>query len=361
MKRTWLPIAVLALVLSPVSAFAIDYVTQRGVEKPIGGAIKTVSRTEVVVFQTVGSKEHKIPSNEVVAVEWGGEPGEFGLGRDDESNGNLVKALERFTAAADAAKGASANIKADIDFFIARTAAKMAIADPAQADVAFTKLKAFVTVQRDNFRFFEAQALLAEVALRTNQTPVADTAFNSLTTAPWSDTKMAGQIGLARVLLAGKNVAGAKTGFDAVVALPATTPAETARHLQAMLGQARCMQMQMQHPEALVVLEQVVEKADAEETRTLAEAYLLQGDSLLALAKDDKDDKKKDAVLAYLHVDVIPSLAAESDLHAEALFRLAKLWGPIGQPARGEEASGKLQQLYPKSEWIKQLAGGTGG
>ncbi len=355
MKRTWLPIAVLALVLFPVSAFAIDYVTQRGVEKPIGGEIKTITKTEVVVFQKVGSKEHKIPANEVELVVWGGAPPEFTAARGHEEAGNYPLAMTTLTEAADAAKGADANIRADIDFFIARTAAKMAIADPVQADVAFAKLKAFSTAHRDNFRFYEVQALLAEVALRTNQAPVADSAFTSLTTAPWSDTKMLGQIGLARVQLAEKKVAAAKMGFDAVVALEAKTPAEVARHLQAMLGQARCMQLEMHHAEALVVLEKIVEQADAEETRTLAEAYLLQGDSLVGLGQKEKE---KDAVLAYLHVDVIPALAAEADLHAEALFHLSKLWGSIGQAARGEEASGKLQQLYPKSEWVKKLTAG---
>ncbi len=350
MKRTWFPVAVLALVLSPVHAFAIDYVTRRGDEKRIGGEIKTVTRNEIVVFQKVGNKEEKIPANEVEKVEWEGEPIEFGPGRGHEEIGNYPLAMTTFTAAAVDAKGASAHIRADIDFFIARTAAKMAIADPAQADVAFTKLKAFVTVNRDNFRFYEAQTLLAEVALRTNQALVADTAFSSLKTAPWSDTKMAGMIGLARVQLADKKIPQAKTGFDEVVAMPAATPAEIARRLQAMLGQARCMQLQMQHAEALKVLEQVVEQADADETRTLAQAYLLQGDSLVALAQNPKD-----AVLAYLHVDVIPSLAAESDLHAEALFQLSKLWGTIGQAARGTEASAKLEQLYPKSEWTKKL------
>ena len=353
MKCTWFPTALVALILSPVSAFSINYVTQRGVEKPIGGEIKTISRTEVVVFQKVGNKEIKIPANEIVLVEWDGAPPEFGAARGHEDAGNYPLAMTSLTEAADAAKGADANVRADIEFFIARTAAKMAIADPTQAEVAFTKLKAFGTAHRDNFRFFEAQALLAEVALRTNQAPVADTAFNSLTTAPWSDTKMAGQIGLARVLLAGKNVTGAKTGFDAVVALEAKSPVELARRLQAMLGQARCMQLQMQHAEALKVLEQVVEQADAEETRTLAEAYLLQGDSLVALAQSPKD-----AVLAYLHVDVIPALAAEGDLHAEALFQLSKLWGTIGQATRGTEASAKLEQLYPNSEWTKKLSGG---
>ena len=355
MKRTWFPLAVLVLLLSPVTAFAIDYVTQRGVEKPIGGEIKSVTKTEIVVFQKVGSKEQKIPANEVVEVEWGAEPADFGLGRDDESKGNLTSAMERFTASAEEAKGADANVRADIEFFIARASAKMAIADPAQAEVAFASLKKFVAAHRDNFRFYEAQMLLAEVALRTNAAPVADTAFNSLTSSPWADTQMAGKIGLAKVLLLGNNVAGAKVGFDAVVALEAKTPAELARRYQAMLGQARCMQLQKQHDEALKVIEQIVEQADAGETRTLAEAYLLQGDCLVGLGQKEKE---KDAVLAYLHVDVIPALAAESDLHAEALFHLSKLWGSVGQPSRGEEASAKLQQLYPKSEWVKKLTSG---
>lgn len=353
MKRTWLSTACLAVVLSPALAFSIDSVVRRGAERPVGGEIKTITRTEVVVFQKVGNKEETIPANEILSIDWDAEPAEFGTARGHEVAGNYALAMEQLTAAADAAKGADAKVRADIEFFIARTAAKIAIADPAQAPVAVEKLKAFVAGQRDNFRFFEAQSLLAEVALRTNDVPAADSAFNSLTQAPWSDTQMAGKIGLSRVLLAQNNVAGAKTAFDEVVALDAKTPAELARRLQAMLGQARCMQLQTQHAEAIQILEQVIEQADSEETRTLAEAYLRQGDSLAALGQNPKD-----AVLAYLHVDVIPALAEEGDLHAEALYQLSKLWGTVGQAARGAEASAKLEQLYPKSEWTKKLSGG---
>ncbi len=353
MKCNWLSAACLAVVLSPSLAFSIDSVTRRGAERPVGGEIKTITRTEIVVFQKVGNKEETIPANEILAVDWDGEPAEFGPARGHEEAGNYTLAMEQFAAAAEAAKGGDAKVRADIDFFIARTAAKMAIADPDQAPVAVEKLKAFVAGQRDNFRFFEAQSLLAEVALRTNDAPAADSAFNSLTQSPWPDTQMAGKNGLARVLLAQNNVTGAKTAFDEVVALDAKTPAELTRRLQAMLGQARCMQLQMQHADAIKILEQVIEQANPEETRTLAEAYLRQGDSLAALGQNAKD-----AVMAYLHVDVIPDLAAEGDLHAEALYQLSKLWGTVGKAAQGAEASAKLEQLYPKSEWAKKLSGG---
>jgi len=354
MKRTWFITAVLALGLSPSLAFSIDSVTRRGAERPVGGTIKTITRTEIVVFQKVGNKEETIPANEILLVDWDGEPPEFGLGRGHEAAGNYPQAMEQLAIAANSAKAGNANVRADIDFFIARTAAKMAIAEPSLAPDAVAKLKVFVAGHRDHFRFFEAQALLAEVALRTNDAATADGAFNALTQCPWLDTQMAGKNGLARVLLAANNIAGAKAGFDEVVALEAKSPAEKSSRLQAMLGQARCLQLEAKHAEAITILGQVIEQANAEETRILAEAYLRQGDSLVVVGQNPQD-----AIMAYLHVDVIPVLAEEGDLHAEALYQLSKLWGTVGKAARGAEASAKLEQLYPKSEWTKKLGSGS--
>jgi tetratricopeptide (TPR) repeat protein len=347
MKRPWISAAV-AVLLGPVSAFAIDTVKRRE-GNDVGGEVKTISRTEVVVFQKVGNKEIPIPANEVVDIDWDGEPAEFGVARGHEAAGNYPLALEQLTEAADKAKGLDAKIKADINFYIARSAARAAMADPAQSADAIQKLKAFTSAERENFRFFEAQELLAEVALRSNDVPVADTAFNSLTQAPWPDTKMLGKVGLARVLLASNNLAGAKTGFDEVAAMETKTPAETSRKLQAMLGQATCLLKQTQPAEALKIIDQVIEQATIEETRTLAEAYVRQGDCLAASGAGAKD-----AILSYLHVDVIPALAEERDYHAEALYHLSKLWGAVTQPSRAAEAAAKLQQLYPNSPWAQK-------
>ncbi|RLS52682.1 MAG: hypothetical protein DWH91_16115 [Planctomycetota bacterium] len=354
MKRVWLTSALLGSLFCSVTGWAIDSVERFGADKPVGGEIKSVSKTEVVVFQKVGNKEEKIPANEVISIEWDGEPAAFGLARGAEAARNYQVALEQLTEAADDAKGGDSKMLADINYYMARASAKMALADPAQAEAAITRLKGWLTANRDNFRFYEGQALLAEVALRSKDYVAADTAYTSLSTAPWADTKMLGQIGQARAALAQNNLAEAQKIFDTVAVIDAKTPLEAARKQQAMLGQASCLQSEKKYPEAIKILEQVIEQADADESRILAEAYVRQGDCLNALGQNPKE-----AIMAYLHVDVIPSLASEVDLHAESLYQLSKLWGAVGQPGRVAEATAKLEQLYPTSEWAKKLAPGT--
>lgn len=354
MKRSWISAAV-AVLLTPVTTFAIDIVKRRdGME--VGGEVKAISRTEVTVFQKVGNKENKIPANEVVDIDWDAEPAEFGVARGHEAAGNYPLALEQLGEAVEKAKSLDPTkvphpefIRADIDFYLARAHARAAMGDPAKSAEAIQKLKAFVTAERDNFRFYEVQELLAEVALRANDTPAADSSFNSLTQAPWTDTKMLGKIGLARVLLASNNITGAKAGFDEVAAMETKTPAETSRKLQAMLGQATCLLKQNQGADALKIIDQVIEQATVDETRILAEAYVRQGDCLALSGQNAKD-----AILAYLHVDVIPALAEEADFHAEALYHLSKLWGAVTQSGRAADAAGRLQQLYPNSPWAQK-------
>ena len=80
----------------------------------------------------------------------------------------------------------------------------------------------------------------------------------------------------------------------------------------------------------------------------MAEAYLRQGDCY------QEQQKIRDAVIAYLHVDVL--FPTEKELHAEALYRLARLWAPAGRPDRAREASAKLNEIYPDSEWTRKLS-----
>jgi hypothetical protein len=80
-----------------------------------------------------------------------------------------------------------------------------------------------------------------------------------------------------------------------------------------------------------------------------AEAFLRKGDCL----REKGDDK--DALLAYLHVDVL--FASEKPLHAEALFRLSQLWEKVGSKGRADEARDRLRSDYENTEWFKQLKG----
>jgi hypothetical protein len=116
------------------------------------------------------------------------------------------------------------------------------------------------------------------------------------------------------------------------------------------LGVATCHQRQNQFQEAAKELDLIIKEAPATDSKTMGEAYLRKGDNLLAAGQ------KKDALLAYLHVDVL--FSGEKDLHAEALYHLSTLWNEVAQPGRAADARAKLTADYPNSDWAKKLAGG---
>ncbi len=341
-----------ALLLTTARAEAADTVHRKSTDKAPAGEITTVSRTELVVTPKLGGAT-TVPANDIRDVDWDSAPPAVKLGRSQENQGQLDLALNSYTQAAQEASSAKAPLRAEIEFLIARTSTRVALGDPEKHADAMGKLKAFTERHRDHYRFFDAQLLLGELALAAEDFTTADNAFQSVSDAPWPDYKMAGKIGSARLLFERGDVNRAKVEFDAVAAMNATTPAETTRKLEALLGQAACLQQQAQHAEAVKILDQVVRSSSAADTRLQAEAYVRQGNSNVALG-----DRPKQAIMSYLHVDVIPALAQEKDYHAEALYHLAQLWGAVGQPARAAEAAARLEQLYPNSDWARKPAAG---
>jgi tetratricopeptide (TPR) repeat protein len=176
--------------------------------------------------------------------------------------------------------------------------------------------------------------------------------FSLLGQASSSDYKLAGRIAAGRTELAKGNVAAAVEQFDAVIAAPAEGPAEKARQQQARLGKATALVGQNQHDEAAKVLEEVIAQTPVNDTRTLAEAYVRKGDTLLA------GGKLKEAVLAYLHVDVL--FPAEQALHAEALYHLAELGSALGEAQLTADAAAQLESKYANTEWAKRLSAPAG-
>ena len=333
-------------------AIALDQVFRRSTEKPAQGEITSVSRNEVVVKPSVGEAV-TVPANDIVDVNWEAAPPAFKLGRSQEANGQFDLAIKSYQQAASESASTNANLQSEIAFSIARTNAKIAMADPAQLAGAQAELVAFTEKNRDHYRFYEAQLLLGDVALANSDLTAANAAYSVVAGAPWADHQMAGEIGKARILFARDDIAGAKAAFDKVASTEATDAGELSRKLEGMLGQAKCLQAESQHAEAVAILDEVVSQSSERDSRLQAEAYLRQGASLAALG-----DRVKEAILAYLHVDVVPTLSQHGDFHAEALYQLAQLWPAAGQPARAAEAAGKLEQSYPNSEWVKKLAGG---
>ncbi len=349
MMRRFVVILV-GIILAGVSAdrsLAVDVVTRRSTKTPASGEITDVSKTELTVKR--GSKEEKIPANDVLRVKWGGEPAKLNITRTQEEGGRFRLALDGYKdALADASKP---QLKADIEYLIARTTAKMALADPTKLDDAIKKLDAYRNAHSDSFRQYELLNYLGQLYMAKKDVENARTAFTQLGQAPWNDTKMAAQNYNARLMLLEDNVDGALKAFDAVIGGTAAGAgaAELSQKYEAMLGKATCLTTQKKYGEAVKVLDEVIKQASAQNTRLQAEAYVRQGDCLQA------QGKIKEAVLAYLHVDVL--FAAEKSLHAEALYHLAKLsmLPAVDHPERSAEARAKLENEYPNSEWTKKL------
>jgi tetratricopeptide (TPR) repeat protein len=337
----------MALVTSP--AVSADTVHIRGENAPLQGEITTVSKTELILKPRSKSKPPQtIPANEIERVRWHSEPAALNLQRNNEQAGRLQYALDGLIKLSKDARIASTNMRADLAFLIARITAKLALADETRLDEAISTLEAYRDAHPNHFRYFPALKLLSQLYVAKKDYRNAELIHEQLAAAPWPEFRLAARNFAAQAQLARGDVDGALATFDAIIEETGNQDPGNIFRLQAMLGRAGCLQQSEQHAQALKVLTELIQAASTEQTKLQAEAYLRQGDSLRLLGRS------KEAVLAYLHVDLL--FVGEKELHAESLYRLAKLWPRVGRPDRAAEASGKLQETYSGGRWAKKLS-----
>jgi tetratricopeptide (TPR) repeat protein len=345
-KLVSLALAAVLLGLTAQSASAVDVILRRSTSTKGQGEVTEISKTEVTVKPRTGEPV-KIPANDIIQIDWTGEPAQLKIIRASESGGRLQKALDDYTKLLGELKADPPGLKTDVEFAIVRTLAKMAEADPAKQDEAIKKLEEFRTKNGDSYRYYESLNILGQLYLAKKDTEKAKATFDLLGQAPFNDYKMAAKIANAKQSLQENNVAAARAGFEAVAQMKADNPAEVSKVQEAKLGVAQCLQLQKDFDKAITLLNEVINDAPAEDAPVQAEAYLRQGDCLEAAGKP------KDALLAYLHVDVL--FPAEKVRHAEALYHLAKLWGVVQQPDRAADAADRLATEYPNSPWTQKV------
>ena len=179
--------------------------------------------------------------------------------------------------------------------------------------------------------------------------PAARARFDTLAKSPLRSHQMAAKVATGKVLLAQDKADEALASFDEVAAMTPSTPSEIATRFDALVGKAQCQRKQGALQEAVVTLNEILDKTTADESDLRARAYLLIGDCY----RDQQQPKK--AVMAYLHVDLLYD--REKAAHAESLYQLAQVWPAAGHPERGAEAASRLRQLYPNNGWTKKLGG----
>jgi tetratricopeptide (TPR) repeat protein len=346
-NRVCLTLIAFGLLLhSSLSANADDQILQYGSNKLLRGTIAKTTKDFIELKPRSGPVQ-KLPADTIRRVRFDGEKKELNLARSSEQSGLLDKALERYNAVVGSLKPVA---KKDTEFLIARTKCRMAIADPAKVEDALTSMKAALAKNANGFRYYECLTWLGRVNVAKGDYATAKTRFDALGQSSMKSHQMTSKVAIGQLLLAQDKPGEAQTSFEQVAAMQATSTTEIASRYEAVLGKAKCQQLQKDYTAALRSLDEIINNTDPKEASELhARSHVQRGDCF----RDQQDAKS--AVMAYLHVDVIEDYSRAKGVHAEALFKLSQLWATAGRPERGSEAAARLKKLYPNNTWTKKL------
>jgi len=131
--------------------------------------------------------------------------------------------------------------------------------------------------------------------------------------------------------------------YDAVLRSGSTSPMAQSQKTWAALGKAACLAAAGQVENGVGIVNKIIADNSPSDVQLFARTYNTLG------ACHRLADQPKDALLAYLHTDLL--FYGDPESHAEALYYLSKLWTEIGRGDRGEQARRLLKSRYPGSVW----------
>jgi tetratricopeptide (TPR) repeat protein len=287
----------------------------------------------------------KVAVNEIKAVLFADEPSELAQARVNAANGayaNALSALEKI----DMNSIRREYIKQDIEFYKAYCAGKLALGGEREIGDAGRQLNSFVRSYPQNFHYMAAVELMGDLLMATGRHENAQKQYAELAKAPWTDYKVRSAVAVGRTLQAQGKHAEAIQQFDAALATAGGGADAEEQKLEATLAKAVSMAETGGGSQAVGMIEKIIQDANPEQKELHARAYNALGSCY------QKAGQTKDALLAYLHVDVLYNTVPEA--HAESLANLAPLWQAVGQEEQARQARQLLQERYGGSRWAKQ-------
>lgn len=336
--------ALLSSIVEPAGAATTDRVKlARGNES---GEVSDMTPLEVTLNRGApGSK--KIPVNQIKSILFDSEPAELAQVRVNVANGGYTKALQLLEKI-DATQVKRDLIKQDLEFYQAYIAAKLAMGGEGEIIDAGRRLNTFVRSYPNSYHYLEASEVMGDMLMASGRFEPAQKQYAELAKAPWPDYKIRAAVATGRAFQALNKHTEAIQQFDAALAIADDGAADAQTQKQAAtLGKAVSLADTAKVDEAVGIIEKIIENSDPQQKELQARAYNALGNCY------EKGKKDKDALMAFLHVDVLYNTVPDS--HAEALSHLVPLWKAVGQEERSREAREQLQQKYATSRWTKGL------
>jgi tetratricopeptide (TPR) repeat protein len=307
----------------------------------VRGTIAAESPREIRI--QVGGRTETVPVAEVAEVNYAGTPPNFLEARVREKAGDLKAALENYEKAA-SATGMKPFVAQAVKFAFASALAQSVADDDAQSEKAVKALQDFVKTYPNGRHTAAAFETLLNLVRSGSDATRVDVILEDL-------AKIPGEQGRARILKAdtqadaGQPDEALKTLDSAASQIPKGSALERFREsvrIKALVGLK-------QFGDAEKSARALIDASDPNDFEALAPAYNALGDCLRAAGKP------KDALIAYLHTDILfESVASE---HARSLAAIVELWRVLEKPDRAEQTLTKLTSTYPRSPWVKKAQG----
>ncbi|MBX7169183.1 MAG: tetratricopeptide repeat protein [Pirellulales bacterium] len=340
-------LAVLGAFASLVNAAsALDQV--RTTKATVNGTVQEITAQEIKVKKAGSSGDVvAVPVNEVISIKFDGEDPQVNLARSAVLDGRYEDGLRLFGELEKKLGDARPELQQDLKFYQAWAAAKLALAGSGDVGKAGAQMREFVDGNASSYHYFPAAEVLGDLFAAVGAYDKALAIYDKVAAAPWPEYQMRAAVARGRALVLQGKPDEALASFNKAldVEAPADNPQVAAQRLAATLGQATCLAATGKTDDAIKQVEGVILAANPEDGQLHAQAYNTLGNCLR------KASRPKDALLAFLHVDLLYSAFPQA--HAEALANLAELWTELKQAQRAQEAAALLQERYKNSTWAK--------
>ena len=307
----------------------------------VRGKVGEVSPIQISV--DVGGQNKSVSTNEIRVINFGDEPSDLRQGRARAVAGKYEDALGDLKKV-DVTSISRPRVKLDLQFYLALCQGRQALRSGVGKTQATEAMLAFVRSAANSNHFFHAADLLGDLAVSQGDYENAVKYYGGISTkAPWLEDRMLAQLaeGDARVMQG--RFDDARKRYDNILTQEADTPEQKRLKLLAEVGRGRCLAETATVEEAIKVIEKLIAENDAADTALFGRAYNALGDCLRL------SEKPQDALMAYLHVDIL--FYGDSETHAEALYHLSKLWQVAKNQDRAAAAGNLLKQRYAGSIW----------